>query len=284
MALQIVSDLHLETPATYDLFDIPAQAPFLALLGDVGNVRDDGFFEFIEGLLSKFRIVFLVLGNHEPYYSSWTAARAKVHAFSDTVKQQQQQHKLGEFVLLDQTRYDLAVDDTQITILGCTLHSHIMPAQEERVSFGLNDFYHIHDWTVDDHNAAHRSDVQWLNAQVGILRATAPERQVVVLTHHCPVVDPRALDPVHANSPISSAFATDLSAEECWRSAQVCLWGFGHTHYNVDLLDGVQGDGEGSDEGSVTGMVKRLVANQRGYYFAQAEGFDPTKIVSLRIT
>lgn len=266
MALQILSDLHLETPASYDLFDIPAQAPFLALLGDIGNVTDEGFFQFLENLLRKFQTVFLLLGNHEPYYSSWSSVRAKVTAFSDTVKQRQKQRpNLGEFVFLDQTRYDLT---PEITILGCTLYSHVTGAQEERVSFGLNDFYHIQDWTVEDHNAAHLADVQWLNGQVETLRSTAPQRRIVVLTHHSPVaanIDPRATDPMHANSPISSAFATDLSAEVCWRSAQVCLWGFGHTHYNCDFVD----------EGTGT----RVVANQRGYYFAQAGRFDPAKVV-----
>lgn len=260
MSLQILSDLHLETPASYDLFDIPVQAPFLALLGDIGNVKDDGFFGFLKAQLRKFQVVFLLLGNHEPYYSSWSTVRDRVNAFSDIVNHEA--HDLGKFVFLDQTRYDLT---PEITILGCTLYSHITPAQEDRVSFGLNDFYHIQDWTVEDHNTAHLADAQWLNRQVEILRST-PQRKIVVLTHHSPVLDDhRATDPVHVNSPISSAFATDLSAEECWNSAQVCLWGFGHTHYNCDFVDERTGT--------------RLVANQRGYYFAQAGGFDLAKVI-----
>lgn len=38
MGIQIVPDLHLETPPHYDLFNITRKAPQLALLGDIGNV------------------------------------------------------------------------------------------------------------------------------------------------------------------------------------------------------------------------------------------------------
>ncbi|QPG94137.1 hypothetical protein C2857_004943 [Epichloe festucae Fl1] len=40
MDIQIFSDLHLESPKAYDLYNIPPKAPYLALalLGDIGNV------------------------------------------------------------------------------------------------------------------------------------------------------------------------------------------------------------------------------------------------------
>lgn len=44
MAVQIISDLHLEAPKGYDIFDIVPTAPYLALLGDISNVvlhKDD---------------------------------------------------------------------------------------------------------------------------------------------------------------------------------------------------------------------------------------------------
>lgn len=47
-SFQILSDLHLEAPKAYDLFDIVPKAPYLALLGDIGNVKDDGLFIFLE--------------------------------------------------------------------------------------------------------------------------------------------------------------------------------------------------------------------------------------------
>jgi hypothetical protein len=38
MAVQILSDLHSEAPKAYDVFNILPKAPYLALLGDIGNV------------------------------------------------------------------------------------------------------------------------------------------------------------------------------------------------------------------------------------------------------
>ncbi|PWY88694.1 acyl-CoA dehydrogenase mitochondrial precursor [Aspergillus sclerotioniger CBS 115572] len=259
---QIVSDLHLENPVAYDLFEISPKAPYLALLGDIGNVRDDGFLPFIEDQLRKFEVVFLVLGNHEPFHSSWPEVREKLRQFSDDISHKRAQHtqpgspKLGEFVLLDQTRYDLAPD---VTVLGCTFHTKICEMQEERVSFGLNDFYYIKDWSVEDHRAVHEADRAWLNDQVSEIAKSDPHHKIVIFSHHSPTVAPSAVDPVHAKSPISSAFATDLTGEPCWEKPQVRLWAFGHTHYNCDFTDNRTG--------------KRIVANQRGYYFSQAKFF-----------
>lgn len=65
-AFQILSDLHLESPSAYDVFKVSPKAPFLALLGDIGVVKDAGFIAFIQTQLRQFQIVFFLLGNHEP--------------------------------------------------------------------------------------------------------------------------------------------------------------------------------------------------------------------------
>ncbi|KAE8357720.1 acyl-CoA dehydrogenase/oxidase [Aspergillus caelatus] len=261
-SFQILSDLHLEAPKAYDLFDIAPKAPYLALLGDIGNVKDDGLFIFLEAQLQKFQIVFFLLGNHEPYHSSWTTARERMQKFSNTIyqKRTQEGQLLGEFVFMDQARYDIS---PHITVLGCILYSRVPKSQETHVSFGLNDFYHIEDWTVEAHCAAHEADRTWLNDQVSHIVKLEPRRKIVIFSHHSPTLAAAAVDPVHANSPISSGFATDIAEEPCWKNTQVCLWAFGHTHYNCDFIDDKTG--------------KRLVANQRGYYFAQSKAFDPEK-------
>src|ERR1700719_4400128 len=66
---------------------------------------------------------------------------------------------------------------------------------------------------------------------------------------------------VHVKSLISSGFSTGLSKEECWLNSAVHLWAFRHTHYyNCDFEDSI--------------AKKRIVTNQRGYYFSQAAKFD----------
>lgn len=261
-SIQILSDLHLEAPKGYDVFEIAPKAPYLALIGDIGCVKDAEYFAFISKQLCNFKIVFLILGNHEPYHSDWVTAKQSIQTFSHEMSEKKQSDKgLGSFILLDQTRYDLS---PSLTILGCTLFSHILPAQTDHVSFGLNDFYQIDAWSVDQHNAAHASDLAWLNAQVRSVSGET-DRTILILTHHSPTTSVQAVDPAHAQSKISSGFASDLSGEECWRSANVKVWAFGHTHFNCDFVEG----------------GKRVVTNQRGYYFSQAGGFDGEMCVEV---
>ena len=121
--LQILSDLYLESPAAYDIFSIVPKAPFLALLGDIDYVKDKGFSPFLRKQLAIIRVVFLVLGNYKAYYSSWTEAKSNVESFKhDIDKTSRNGEALREFVLLDQTRYDISLT---LTILGCTLFSRI---------------------------------------------------------------------------------------------------------------------------------------------------------------
>ena len=268
---QILSDLHLENLPSYDVFKISPKASYLALLGDIGVVKDAGFLTFMETQLRQFRIVFFLLGNHEPYYSNWEETKQVLHQFSASVnrrrstEQDERSGTLGSFVFLDQTRYDISPD---VTVLGCTLFSRVSEAHKEHVSYGLNDFYHIKDWTVDDHTAAHEADLGWLNGQVSHITSSEPHRKIVVFTHHSPVTqDQRALDPRHVNSALSSGFASDLSGQEVWKSPLVKLWAFGHTHFNVSYIE--------------EGTEKMVLSNQRGYYFSQAQGFDGRLVVTL---
>jgi hypothetical protein len=65
--------LLLETPSTrptYTDFDIPHHCTNLALLGDIGNILDPRLLAFLETQLHNFFLVFFILRNHEPYYSS----------------------------------------------------------------------------------------------------------------------------------------------------------------------------------------------------------------------
>lgn len=265
LTFQILSDLHLELPAAYDIFELEPQAPYLALLGDIGYVKDAGFFDFLHKQLRAFRLVFLVLGNHEPYHSSWTDAITEVNRFRiESEAAFARGETMGQLIFLNRTRYDIS---PSVTILGCTLFSRITEPQAEMVSFGLNDFYHTKDWTIETHREAHLADLAWLNGEVDSISRSEPERKIIVFTHYCPSADDNVIDPKHRDSKISSGFMSDLSSEPCWTREAVKLWAFGHTHFNCDFED--------------LGTGKRVLSNQRGYYFAQSDGFDAAKVVGV---
>lgn len=131
------------------------------------------------------------------------------------------------------------------------------------VSLGLNDFFQTSDWDAGMHTEAHKRDLAWLNAQIAELEQS--DVKIMIFSHWSPSLDVRAVEPSHAGSPITSAFSTELPNEACFKSDKV------HTHYNCDFT--VEREGG-------TGRL-RLLANQRGYYFAQAEGYDGEKCVGI---
>lgn len=82
--IQIMSDLHLETPKarpTYEEFEIQPQCKYLALLGDIGNIGDQRLFAFLEEQLTKFEIVFYLLGNHEQFGLTMPQTKAAILGF-----------------------------------------------------------------------------------------------------------------------------------------------------------------------------------------------------------
>ncbi|KAG6368045.1 hypothetical protein INS49_002245 [Diaporthe citri] len=277
-ALQIMSDLHFETPKflpMYNEFQIEPRAKYPALLGDIGIAGDDSLFDFVTRQLSQFEVVFYVLGNHEPYPSRCEDAVARMEAFerliaSRKVLEQQQNENghfsLGRFVFLNRRRFDLL---SKVTILGCTLFSHISDEQRSTVSLFVSDFSNFADWSVDRHNAAHQADLDWLNAEVETIARDEPQRSIVVLTHYSPTAAPEANDPEHVEDSrgVQSAFVTDLQKEPCWMSTSVKVWAFGHTHYNCDFFDGTTG--------------KLVVANQRGYGREDIFNFDSEKTIGI---
>jgi hypothetical protein len=154
-------------------------------------------------------------------------------------------------IFMNRRRFDVG---KKISVLGCTLWSNILIEQRGACGLRLTDFSRnngIQNWDVDSHRDEHQRDLEWLNQEVGKIEKEDPERQIVVLTHHSPTIDPRANDPKHQGSDVNSGFVTDLSAEKCWTSPQVKLWAFGHTHYSCSYQE--------------EGTGKLVVANQGGY-------------------
>jgi hypothetical protein len=253
--LQIASDLHLETPllsqGSYHKFTLDLQARYLCLLGDIGLVKDDGLFTFLRGLLEKSPnlIILYVLGNHESYQMILSNARQRLRGFASRIAEEYPGSP--RFIFLDRQRYDI---NSWVTVLGCTLWTRLLPEQMSAVGKVLTDFHPtngICEWGPYEHLQEHQKDLEWLNTEVARIEKEEPERQIAILTHHSPTADPRANNPHHAGSNVSSGFVTDLSQERCWASAQVKLWAFGHTHYSFSYQEAE--------------TRKLVVANQKGY-------------------
>jgi hypothetical protein len=60
---------------------------------------------------------------------------------------------------------------------------------------------------------------------------------------------------------------------------RVKMWAFGHTHFNCDFEDKL--DGETGTETSMRKRTKRVVANQKGYYLLPEHDFDVGKLFKV---
>ncbi|KAI0374290.1 Ser/Thr protein phosphatase superfamily protein [Pilatotrama ljubarskyi] len=273
MDLVFLSDLHLEVerisaPGAPDgdsgiyKFDFPAVADHLALLGDIGMTLDDRLFAWIRAQLAKFKTVFYVPGNHEPYWSSLDDSMRRLSEFASScaATPTDPTRPLGQFVLLNRTRHDIS---PTLSILGCTLWARLNPDDLDILRWSLSDFRRIDGFDPTAYQAAHTRDVAWLQETIEHIARYEPHRKVVVMTHHAPTVQGTG-DPKYSDGPTSSAFATELVGSKLWKSGVIEVWMFGHTHWCCDFKrEGV-----------------RVVSNQRGYKDG-APGFVLDKVVRL---
>ncbi|KAE9966696.1 hypothetical protein BLS_006857 [Venturia inaequalis] len=236
---QILSDLHLEVGHQYDTYQIPPHAPHLILAGDIGRLIDyEDYLAFLTRHIDRFQFIYLVLGNHEFY------GLTLGDGLERAAKLEREKALSNKVIVLHQRRHD--IPQLGVIILGCTLWSSIPKEAEVVVAAKINDFKRIVGWSVQDHNAAHQLDLEWLITQVNIARSQIKSRRIVVVTHHAPCIKGTS-HPEHTSSDCNSAFATDLLDNGCW--VGVNTWVFGHTHYSTAFLrNGI-----------------RVIANQRGY-------------------
>lgn len=229
-SLQYVSDLHLESQETYASFEIPKVAPYLVLAGDIGCLKNyEKYLDFLTIQCQRFWRVFLVLGNHEFYGISRQEGL-------DAAESLRLEPCLGgRLTILCRNQFHL---NRRVTILGCTLHSHIPSESELWVRMKVADFSHINNWTVESHNAEHKRDVEWLRTCVqGVTRAN-PGSTILIITHHAPALK-NTCDPKYLSNPWNSAFCTDVLNSQIpyWTGARsIRYWIFGHTHWSTQFV------------------------------------------------
>lgn len=153
------------------------------------------------------------------------------------------------------------ISDTDFIL--STLWSYIAGQQENNIFYGMNDFrqilYNGAQFTTDDVIEEHLKSIAFIKKSVSESNAI----HKVVVTHHLPtfmVVAPR-----HKDSPISSAFATELKAYI--EDSDIDLWAYGHSHTNIDTMIG----------------NTRIVCNQLEYvsHGEHLHGFDGGKYIEF---
>lgn len=248
MKLQIASDLHLELGNSVVLEPV---APYLVLAGDIGDPSTLVYEHFLLTQADQFEKVFVVLGNHEYYHM-----RSMKHT-KDLVRKICAKRP-GKLVLMDCTR----VDVEHVTVLGCTLWTHIRPTQQRDCLRAISDFRCIKEWSPAAWNETHAREAAWLRDRV--TESTESTRPVIILTHHAPLEN-TCSDPRHLGDPVSSAYGTDGLCDLL--TSPVNLWVHGHTHYSHD---------------TTLASGTRILANQYGRPGeCTNQGFDARKCVHV---
>lgn len=208
MRLQVVSDLHLERPDGSLDVEIPALAPYLALLGDIGDPFSTAYATFVRNQAARFKRVFVVLGNHEWYHCRESAL-------------EQARALAGKHPNVHVLEKD-CVEVDGLRVLGTTLWSDM----DYQTACFMSDFRCIYGWTHAKSLEEHRSCVRWLEKEL------ACGRPSVVLTHHAPLQGCTSR-PEHRGGVFESGFTTDLTHLV---RAPVKAWFHGHTHWSHETM------------------------------------------------
>lgn len=216
-SFQVLSDLHLDHESQYLSFHIPVAAPYLILAGNIGRLIDyEQYLAFLIRRCNLYEKVFVVLGALEFHGVGWMEGLQLAHRLEKEPATQ------GRLEILYETRSD--IPGTNITLLGCTLWSHIPESDAAAALRKVPEFDvvdGIQDWSVANHNAEHRRDFQWLmdelkNPKAGdsslapaATSASKQNRQLIVVTAFSP--DLRGcLEPWQVDAPWASSYGSNL--------------------------------------------------------------------------
>jgi len=283
LSIQIASDLHIETfdrnkhSSKQELWKdvIKPVAPYLALLGDIGNpATEQGWIEYQRFMLyqaSRFKLVLIVAGNHEYYNDSFGDEVLTVLEVKNRIKELCKSNP--KLIFMDNKSIVL----NGVIVIGSTLWSHIPVEAKSSVEKGVNDYHLIFldedkkvpaasDWIgffpryckgkpvrslkADDTLSWHRNDLDFIKKE--LKEAKRLEQNALILSHHTPTFQGTS-NPKFRNSPIRWAFSSDLeymfdNGKKSEYSA-MHTWASGHTHWSCDqIINGVH-----------------VVSNQYGY-------------------
>lgn len=263
MRLLVISDVHLECgpfefPATMPDFDVAVFA------GDIGQPISAAVSWMAEqeriGPL-RGRPVFYVPGNHEFYGSVMQHNLAKGMEAAELAKIELLSRRT---IVIDGVRFIGCILWTDYRLYGTPKPSMVYAGQT------LNDHRSIRYKEASGHfsrfmpwhaAAEHRLDLAFIRQEL----STHHNGPTVVITHHAP--HPNSIEPRYQGSPLTPAFASDLS--NVIDEFQPELWIHGHDHGSHDYRIG----------------RTRLFANQAGYPNLHGDrenrGFNPRCVIQI---
>lgn len=235
-SFQVLSGLHLSYASQYLTFHIPVSAPYLILAGNTGCLIDyEAYLSFLIRRCNQYERVYLVLGALE-FHGITIQEGLKLAA-----RMEREPGVRGKLVVLSRGGGKVQVDDTNVSILGCTLWSWIPKEAEASVRKKVPEFDRaagIKAWSVKQHNAEHLADLDWLRREVGsantsesdtatglqLTESSSKSKQTLVVTSFAPDLR-RALEPWQVDSPWSCAYGNNILEDKVWENVKAWVHG-----------------------------------------------------------
>lgn len=220
--LYCVSDTHLEhkdRPIEIHTSS-PELSEAIALIGDIGWIKEESYWNFIRRCASMYQIVFIILGNHEHYFH-------EIHELPCEVSKCLHDRYLPNVYLLQNQSIEFA----NCIVWGSTLWSKV----SMNAFIQMNDSRVIKDKSSNTGVLRMGTVYEYHNKAVANLEqtmdfATKKQKPLIVLTHHAPLME---MNDDYINSSTASGYATDLSY---LFKAPILTWICGHTHRNVSII------------------------------------------------
>ncbi len=238
-----ISDIHTEFYEYHTVPKLENSNPetSLILAGDIGvwQTKSNTYLKFLDNCSKVYKMVYLVLGNHEYYHSNYSDVRGRI--------KQSITKNFKNVMVLDRKRVDIG---DNITLLGCTLWSELPENQYEYLNKVTKEFSTIKNFSFEKYNEVFQKDSSWLLNEIIKINTTEPDRKVIVITHHAPIMN-RTSSPKYQHLPTKYLFATNLDdyyfggsqftdriksgTFDSLHSGGSCIkyWIYGHTHYKT---------------------------------------------------
>ena len=193
----------------------------IALLGDIGWVQEDSYWELIARCSALYGNVFVLLGNHEYFHHC-------IQEHSSHVRDEFHKRCIPNTYFLENE----TVEFDNVILWGSTLWTRPDATAFQRI----NDARLITDKSVPAphrlsistvHSVHHRA-TQSLRKELAHLAISKKNLPVVVLTHHAPLVE--ANGEKYQTSTRTSAYVNRLDE---FMQLPIIAWLYGHTHQNM---------------------------------------------------
>lgn len=201
-----VSDIHLEYQE-YNSFDsiISPTKDYLILAGDICYPTDPKYEQFLKYCSEKWKLIFLVSGNHEYYNKKHTINEMNDYILNIT-------KNYPNIIYLNKTEYRNQELFPNTIIAGCTLwmDADLLPQESCskyslksnycRLSIFYNDFKHIYfhkmksgrrlNITQHEMTCLYKDHLEWIGSIIN-QNIGEPHTNIIIITHHPP--DPEDL-------------------------------------------------------------------------------------------